>query len=254
MNPELIRIYYEEDAGGGGGTTETKPVPKFSSQLSPDRRETHKAVLEEMGESYSLNDAFDELITLKANSKRSILMPEKDNPEDMKRFMKDMGIPETIDGYELEAKAVGADLQKSFKEQAMKSGLTKTQAKAVMGFIDNLVQTGSSLVADTQKKLADTYEQRLTEATGSKDKATEVHALATKFLIRLGNEDVIKQMGASGMIFNTAFMQKAAEFEKALGDAKFVDGSGPGTSGTKEVKGAMGNYDPAFAARYGVPK
>ena len=126
---------------------EPPALPKYSSQLSPEIREKYKESLEKMGKDTSLNDTFSELMETRGKLERAILLPEKDNPEDIKRFMQDMGIPESPDGYKIDEKVLGAEATKLMTQQALKAGMTTKQAQAMHGFIVALVKNGQAGIA-----------------------------------------------------------------------------------------------------------
>lgn len=281
MNPELIRIYYDADTGGAGGAAidaaaaasdqtaqhgqqgdqgtqqqsqATSKAPKWESQLSPEKREQHKEILTSLGEEYSLNSAIDEIAESRGKLGRSILLPKEGDTEDLKRFMKDMGIPESADGYGLQAGELSKEILTTFQTQALKAGLTKTQAGKMWGYLSTLTKAGQKVVSDAGTKLEATFDARLTQAEGSPEKAQETQNYATKFLIRFGDKELLEGMKQSGIIYNTKFIQKIAAFEKALGDTHFVDDSGTpaGKNSGGEVKGGkMGNYSQDFKDQFG---
>lgn len=235
--------------------TEPGKMPKWASQLSPEAREKYKDVLEALGEGHSLTDTFTEFVESRGKLERSILLPEQGNEEDLKRFMKDMGIPESMEGYNLEAGELGDDILGLFREHSMKAGLSNKQAQHMWGVLKTLATTGSKELAAANQKLADTFDERLkTELDGNEQAATEVKNLATKFLIRFQNEGLLKHLATAGTIYRTDFMRAAAAFEKSLGDTHFVEGSGEGASTAKatEKKGRFaGNYSNEFDDQYG---
>jgi len=274
-----IRVYYAPEDDGAGAPPETpapgadavaqagaaavppedpppedkpKVPPKFSSQLSPEAREKHKDALDAMGEETSLTDAFTELMDSRGKLSRSILMPEKDNPEDLKRFMKDMGIPESPEGYGIDEKILGPDATKLLTTQALKAGMTMKQAQAMHGFVGAIMKNGQAGIAEATAKRSETFDSRMAEASGSEEAGANATKYATKFLIRFGDKDTINSLERTGMIYNTTFMSKLAEFEKALGDTKYVGGETnqkPAADGAKQ--GAFGTYSEEWNEQYG---
>lgn len=232
---------------GKSGEGDPPKLAKFASQFSPEIREKYKDELSGDYAEKHLNDVWTELMETKGKMKRAIIVPDPENPDpdELKTFMKQLGIPESPDGYELKAEGVDQKVLDKFAGEALKMGLTKGQAKKVVKSFTGLVQEGLGEIKGKMKTAEQTFPARMTKELGTEKDANEAVNLAKKFLIRFGDKGTIKTVAESGLLYNTKFMAKAAEFEKSLGDEKFIDGKGPGGSGAggkKSEKGAMGSY------------
>ena len=238
----------------GDGTP--KELAKFASQLSPDIREKYEKELSTDYKDKHLNDVWGELMEAKGKLSRSIVVPDPENPdqEELKAFMDKMGIPSSPDGYELKADGVGKEIVDGFKAEALKMGLTKSQAQKVLDKVVAFSKNGIEKRAEALKNAEQTFPARLTKELGDEKSAEAAVNLGKKFLIRLGNKDVIQAIADSGLLYNTKFMTKIADFEKALGDQKFVDGKGSGGSGAgggQKPKGQLGTYSSEWKDQFG---
>lgn len=251
------------DPGDGGAKTPEnggdKPpkLAKFASQLSPEIREQYQKELSEDYADKHLNDVWSELMEAKGKMSRSVVFPDPENPdpEELKAFMQKMGIPEKPEGYELKADGVDPKVLEQFSGEALKMGLTKSQAQKVVQTLTGMVKQGSSQIQEKLKAAEQSFPERMAEAAGGEKAAESAINLAKKFLIRIGDKNTMQTIRDSGLLYNPAFMKKAAEFEKALGDSPFVDGQGNDGSGAggnnQNTRGAMGNYSSDWVKMHG---
>lgn len=236
----------------------TENMPTYATQLSPEFRETHKEALEAYGKDHKVTDALTELMenktsltAAKEQLSRAIVKPKKGDEADLKRFMKDMDIPETPAGYELEKGEAPDNIHALFQEEALKTGLTQTQAQRQWALFNTISKQGKNILDDANKQLKDTFNARMNEAAGGEEKSSEAINLATKYLVRFGDEAILNDLKTSGMLFNTKYMMKCAEHEELLGDPRLIDGSEDKKGGKGEKKGKMTDYDPEFEKTYG---
>lgn len=122
----------DEGAEGGGGEPPKpeKRLAKYASQLPKAWQDDDCTGVEDIPSLY------EKYRKLEKDSKDMVRIPGKDSkPEDVKAFLKRLGMPDSVDGYELsdydiEPEKVAAS-KKNFLNAAMGAGLTKAQAKAM---------------------------------------------------------------------------------------------------------------------------
>jgi len=282
MLRQVFRIFFEPDGKTGGDPPGSAPaaegdskettefrMPKFGSQLSPELREKYKKELHEYADK-SLNDVWTDLVDSQTKLSRALIIPDKDgDPErfkaDTKAFMAKMGIPETPDGYELKYdKKILADeaFIKSYRENALKRGLTKTQAQAGLADLEALAKQGLEAIKrsrdDAEKGLVPNLRKALVvngdEKKAEKD-ADAVMNLAKKNLVRFGarSGDTLQKLADSGLMFDHNFIMELAEHERAMADAKFIDGNKPDDKSAVSNGGGIyvKNYSKKFTEQYG---
>lgn len=240
---------------------QAKPaLPKYSSQLSPTKRESEeyqKYLYKHAG----LDELADDYVSLSKRLEKAIEVPGKDaKPEDIKAFLGKLGVPEKADDYDLEIKGLEEGqapeaLKKTMREQFMKAGLTKAQAKGVwQGFVQNYIN-GRAYMEQQRSQQAQTFDARLAATldktyTAKSERDAAMKETATLFkqhIQRTGLGQVYKQ---TGLLYNTDFVLKMAAEEKARSGSSFVQGQ-PG--GKQEPSyGTFGSgYSPEFIREMG---
>jgi len=193
---------------------------------------------------------------------RAIVLPDPKSETfdaDKKEFFKKMGIPENPDGYDLKVdKILEKDkaFMDNFRLNALKSGLTKTQAQGQLDQLALLAKQGMNNVQESRKKAEDGLIPGLKKAmNGDEAEIEKTMNLAKKHLVRYGNKDLMQKIADSMLLYDPAFIMKAADIERALADEKFIDGKGPDRSTVGAKKGAFGtSYSNEFNATYGGKK
>ncbi|MCL2480165.1 MAG: hypothetical protein FWF38_00485 [Spirochaetaceae bacterium] len=226
--------------------------PAYLSQLSPEFQEKSKDYFDAHPK---LNDLAADYIKTKDSLKNAIMVPdpEKSTPEERSAFFKKMGIPESVDAYgTLEGEKESEAFAKQFKENILKHGLTKKQGIALWSVIkasagEELKERDAYLKkqeADLPQKLQDLY-------GNDKGKADAALSRNKAFWVRLGSEDLLKDLNNAGILFNPAFVDFVSTVESQLGDNKLILGSGG--QGKPKAIGRMGsNYHPDFAKEAGA--
>ena len=103
--------------------------------------------------------------------KKGIILPNPDDPNDKARFNKEMGVPESADGYELNeipdwATKAGYD-QTTVKNIVFKASLTPAQAKIVEQEYFNDVQLSNERVTKAQTEAKGKADQQLRQEMGA---------------------------------------------------------------------------------------
>lgn len=257
MDPRRFIHYAPDDGGGAGGEpppAEPAGPPTWLTQVSPgyrDKKELHKYA--------KLNDLVDAHIDMESKLSRAVIIPDMKTakPEEVAAFKKSMGIPEKPEDYTFKVEkddANGSKLAEGVRLLAATKGLTKSQAEAAFDFVAGLVKTGQEGQAKAAEEAKATFPARLLEAVGKDEKkAEEVTNRMTAFLAKeIGDPELVKQIEASGLLYNPAFATRLAAVQAKLGDAPFIDGQGNGGSVSK---GAFGSsYSPDFDKEYGGAK
>lgn len=162
------RIYMMPDGEAGGAsavppaqaTSEGEAIvagqqpqydrPKYFSQIAPARAdsEDYKALykyqkLDELADAaIALQKEND---NLKDSSKRSIVVPDGKNPDEVAEFARKLGIPDSADGYTLkglDADMLPADALKSIRDTCHKAMMTDKQANAVGKILLDITRQG----------------------------------------------------------------------------------------------------------------
>jgi hypothetical protein len=258
----IIRLFHGPDGAPPGAAAEPAPaqgaapaaeapaeappsegddLPKFASQLSPEIREKRKTELSALKGKH-LNDVMEDYFGIKGKLDGAIVPPGKDaKPEEVDAFFKKMGIPRTADEYKLNTEAVksmdkdGA-FTKGFREIARKNGLTQRQAENIFNTIAAGMTQDSQTKEAKAKEVRGTFDARLAEAVGDPAKAKETGEYFKRFIVSIGDKELVKELHESNVLYSPRFARAMAEYHKKYaGDPSFVDGHGP--AGGAEPKG-----------------
>ncbi len=167
------------NTGGTGGTTDTGVVatmPAFTQQLDGSLQKDERVsqwykTQTESGKKGTISDLVNDHLTLaetfakmKGEVEGKVKVPgEKATPEEQAAFRKALGIPESPDGYEIkrpeklpEGMEYDVLLEKGFKEEAFKLGITPTVAK---GLFDWYMSREIGMYSGINKIIADNKEK-----------------------------------------------------------------------------------------------
>lgn len=251
------------EGGGEGSQGSGAAEPAYLPQISPELRGDEK-VRTLLGKYPKLNDLVQAFVGMDGRLQRSVVVPNMENPdpEELKAFRSAMGLPEKAEDYEVTLEAFQGqegveELVPILKKAAFAMGLSKNQAQKFTEFVGKLGSVGSKKLAADRKDAADTFEARLLEAVGKDEaKRDETLNLFKRFLVkRMGDNALIKELAAAGLVHNPAFAVKAAEIERYFNEEPFVEGRAQGNgSGAGAKKGTMGSYSPEFEATFGGRK
>lgn len=243
------KVCYAEDGGQEGASFE---APKFSSQIEPTKRDSedykkyvykHKTITE-LGDDY---------VAVNKRMEKAVEIPgESATEEQVRAFYDKMGVPKDFKEYELDTKglpeAEGKQLESMFRENALKSGLTKMQAKKQWTLISGIIKAGSDgqkAQVEAQKqtfpaRLAAALEKEYPEKTARDEAATESVNLYNAFAERTG---LSKALEAKGLHLDPAIVLAIAKDERDKGPGGLVSGK----QKTDPVPmGTMGSYSDDF--------
>jgi hypothetical protein len=232
-------------------------LPKWFSQLSPDRRENEEYV-KLLGDKPKTNDLADAYVDLAKRMEKAIEIPGKDaSIDDIKAFFTKMGVPESEDGYKLGdvgfPKEMSGTLEKQMRSEFMRAGLTHKQADAMWKVLGKSYYTSQQLMADNKQKQVQTFDARLIAqlkdaypVKAERERAArETVNLFNQHMQRTGLGKVYKD---TGLIYSADFVMKIANDERARGGSIV---NGQTSIGGQKTDGVFGDYSPEFTKAVG---
>lgn len=248
MNRDL-RIFYE----GEGDQAGAWEAPKFFSQVEPTKRDSED-YKKYVGKHKTITEVGDDLIATHKRMENAIEIPgEGATEEQVRAFYDKMGVPKDHKDYELDTKGLpeteGKQLEAMFRENALKSGLTKTQAKKQWDMISGIIKAGTDgqkAQAEAQKqtfpaRLASALEKEYPEKNARDEVATESINLYNAFAERTG---LAKTLEAKGLHLDPAIVLAIAKDERDKGPGGLVNGKQNKTD--PKTIGTMGDYSEDF--------
>ena len=242
------------------GKADEKPLPKWSSQLPPEKRESD-AYKKHLYGHQSLEELSDAYVSLAEKQGRSLELPGKDaTPDQVKAFLGKLGLPEDEAGYELENKhndqsQIYKELEEGMRKQFYRNGLTKRQASSMWEMIsDGYHQSGQYIEALRANKVQ-TFDARLGAALKDTypvqaERDTAARETMTLFAQHVQRTGLGKAYKDSGLLYDPAFVMAIAADEKARGGSPIVQGgSGPAPENNHGAFGS--NYSKDFLDAYG---
>lgn len=229
--------------------------PKFSSQLSPTKRDSEdyqKLVYKHQ----TLDELADDYVALNKRLERSMELPGKDaKPEEVKAFLQKLGVPEDEAGYKLDTTLVEKnplykDMENEMRKQFYRAGLTQRQAQGMWSLLSEGFKEATTYMDKQKEQQAQTFDARLAATLdktytvkSERDAAmTETATLFKQHLQRTGLGQLYKD---SGLIYNPQFVMAMAAEEKARSGGSFVKGNPNGKQ--DDSYGAFGsNYSKDF--------
>lgn len=174
------------DTGGTGGEAFTPPEWAKGINVEPD---ILKAPM------FSSVKSIDDVVKGYYHAQKmvgadKVVLPTKNSsPEEWKAFYNKLGVPESVDKYELETPFKGTDFETKVKQKAFELNLKPDQAKAL---IDLMEERNSSIVADYEKE---------EQANIAKVKETLTKEWGTAYDRKISNaQKVIKHFGGEDML------------------------------------------------------
>lgn len=247
--------------GGGGGDENQPELPKYFSQFSPEHRASQE-YRDALGKFARLDDLADAYIENERHKGDYIRRLTKDSTdEEVKAWAKEMGIPETKDGYrfaddEGREDPVEKGTVAALKEIAWKNGMSSRQAEAAWAFVKGLGAVGAARQAkavDEAKKsfdgkLAELYKAETASDKDAQDKAKAAAGLFAKFGTQTG---IGKALVDSGLAYDPAFVKAVAAYVGSH-DPQLSGGTTVG-GGRQKGLGAFGNdYAPSSRRAMGI--
>jgi hypothetical protein len=254
----------DEGAGGdssahGGGTGQTAAGETdewykgwWAGQLPSETIEKHGEMLKTM-KGKKLSEVFDEFVDAKARLGRAVEFPGKGaKPEEISAFLKKMDVPETPDGYGLDARLLpgdGGGLTKAVAEKMHSLALTKLQGKRVFEEFAALQNEGLSRIKAARDERAKTFEARLEAAAGSAEKAAEAKEWYKRALVAFHDKGLVKELSDSGMAYSTALALALADTWKAFNAEPLIPRGGHGSGGKKDALVKSEEFEKAYPRR-----
>lgn len=223
-------------------------LPKYFSQFDSIKRETDE-YKEMAGKHKTLTELADAYLETNKRLSRSLELPGKDaKPEEIHAFMQKLGVPATVEGYELQANGLEGDemateFQKHMADQFMRNGMTKKQANGMWNTISQLYKEGNAYAKAEEANRAATFDDRM--ASQLEDvypvKAERENAMkeaSTLFRQHIQRTGLGKAYKDSGLIYDPSFVLAIAKDEKSRSGNALI----PGKNGSsKETSvGAFG--------------
>jgi len=220
--------------------------PKWLSQLPPELRANSLADLEGYD---SIGKLAEDTLSMKAKLGRAIIVPdmEKGTIEEKKAFLATMGIPETVEGYGIKAVEGLEEQTQAILPEFLKAGLTKTQAAKVYNLMVASGKAGSAQLEQAQVAAEAAFMPGLEQLVG-KDQAPAVVTRFKKALVAMGDADIVKALGKTGLAFVPKFAIALASLVEKAGDHQFIEGSQQKPPEAPKKKGL--GYSKDFDERY----
>lgn len=135
-----LHPFYDIDPGGGGGGGEDVVIPEWAGSL-PDELKNDASLQGgwKSGKYQDLPSTVKSLLEMEKYQGQSVKLPgENATPEEMRKFFTKMGVPETIEGYEVKAPE-GIELGEReqglvdrFKQVAFEKGIPPKQFQSMV--------------------------------------------------------------------------------------------------------------------------
>lgn len=235
-------------------------LPKYSSQLSPAKRESdeYQKYLYKHGD---LNELADDYVALNKRMEKSLELPGKDaKPEEVKAFLQKLGVPEDPGAYKLEnslseTNPLYKDMEKNMREQFYRAGLTNRQAQNMWSLLTEGYKQAQTYMEQQKAQQAQTFDARLAATldktyTVKSERDSAMNETANLFKQHIQRTGLGKLYKDSGLIYNPDFVMAMAAEEKARSGNSFVQGQ-PGGKQDESI-GAFGTgYHKSFKDQVG---
>lgn len=159
--------------------------------------------------------------------KDKIVLPDANSsPEQWNEIFKKLGLPETVDKYEVknnlsEGLKENAELIKGFKEVAHKSGILPRQSQAVLDFFNNAtaaaMKSQAQMAQDLVKQNIDSLKAEYGAAYNRKME------VADKGLAAFADTAMIDSLTKKGLLNDPELTKLFVKIGEALGEDKFND-------------------------------
>lgn len=238
----------------------------YRAQTSPEQQKDPK-LWEAVKEHPKIGDLVTAHVALKEKLGRAVIIPnaEKPDPEELKTFRQQMGLPEKAEDYKFDTATYQEiegvkEVVELARADSAGMGLTQAQAQKHFDSIMRLSKAGRDAVMKARKEAVDNYEPRLLELVGKdQEKATAAKNQFTAELIILGKmadrikpgegTALVKRLSAAGFLHDPVFTLIAAELQGLMGEEPFSQG-GPAPR-EKADKGKQ-SVSKEFESHYGT--
>jgi hypothetical protein len=255
-----------EGAGEASAAGGEPRLPKFASQISPEIKTRYAKDLEGYADK-GLNEIVSDLFDTRSQLARAIIPPDPKTgtPEEIAAFRKKINVPDTADGYQIDASAFkdleGVDeVVKTLKEKAFAKSLNQKQAQ---GYVEDMLGFGKAAKearTAAEKDAREKFDDRLGASIDPEKKLPaeklkgEVEGtknlLMAFFVKTLKDPELVKDAAARGIFHDVRWARAFAGLQTLLGDETFIRGRTQGNGEGVSKRGAMGSYSEDFASRY----
>ena len=200
--------------------------PGYMAAVKADLRDKYG---DELRKYENINPIIEDYFTLKANSADSIIKPKEGaTEEEVAAYKEKLGIPKEASGYELDKAPDELGKQDefsvSFKDMALKSNLSKEQAKEVFNQYNQLqleaIKSQEAQVKETEKTL------RAELGSGYDEAIANVGTI-----LQGGGQDLVDYLNETGVGNDPRFIRAMAKLgsvvsEDSIGRTKATGGTG----------------------------
>jgi hypothetical protein len=246
------------DPAGQNGDPDEEWKGWWGAQLTKETREKHRDGLLEL-KGKQLGDVFDDYFGSRERYKNAVIFPGRDaKPEEIEAFLKRMDIPKTADEYGFDPKQIPiqgpderkAEAAKGIAQFAKDIGLTRGQAEKLYLQYQGILKSVENAGAERRKSLAGTFEERLLKDAGDEKTAGETREYFKRALVALGDKQLVKELGESGMLYSTAFARGIADIWKAGNrEPPVVQGPPGGNETAKDALPKGGEFNKHYGSR-----
>lgn len=242
------------------GKADPPELPKWSSQLSPAKRES-EGYLKHAYNHKSIEELADAYVDLVGKQGRSLEIPGQDaGPEEIKAFLTKLGLPDDEQGYDLpnrhnDTSSLYEGLEKEMRSQFYRNGLTKRQASSIWEMITEGYHQSGKIMDAYRAQQVQTFDARLSNALEPNypvkaERDTAANETMTLFAQHVKRTGLGKAYKDTGLLYDPSFVLAIANDEKARSGSSIVKGSGG--PAREESQGAFGsNYSSDFKKAYG---
>lgn len=248
-----------EEGKSDKDTTEPKPseTPAYFSQFKKENREKFSSLskyksLDELADAVLKGEEKEE-----PNYEGYLKLPTKDSTtEELKEFMKKLGVPESSDKYTFKAKdddtALVKAAEKTQKEASLRAGLTDSQAEAMWGVTNAVIDTQMKLLSEAEEKHKASFNERFDslfkESYPDKNRREEAEKEAiNRFSALMGETGLGKVFEETGAIYDERIVKGLSEFyQKMRGSYSLGEQKGNGSKSTTKF-----TYSDEFTKEFG---
>jgi len=164
--------------------------------------------------------------------KDKIIIPDKfATDEDWNKVYQKLGLPETVDKYELKASTENMDQEfvKGFKDIAVKNGILPRQADKLFEFYSSHVE---KVISDNETENKRIFEESVNGLKKEWGQGYERKLQAASGLFnQIADEDSKKIFADSGLGNNPVVIKMFAKLAEQMGEDKFVNANNMGSMG-----------------------
>ena len=210
--------------------TEEVKAPAWKAQMKGDLKDN-----EYFDQFATISDAGKELLSLKEQKERSVVMPgEEGTEEEIKEFYSKLGQPEDTSGYEFELPEIPKGMkydkaaEEAFRKLAFNSHLTKEQAATFFNsFNKQGVEIYQAAIRRSEKKREEAG--NILKAEWAEDYKGNM-ALVDRALTTFASEEERVQIDKDGFGNNTNLAKVLYRAGKAISEDKYIGGSVAGVN------------------------